>query len=83
MTYGTSSASFFRPAVTMKTVDVGNHPNDKNSSEQYFAREQKEEETNEFKQSEFVDKSAQLTASLNSLAMLNASKVIKVRSKKK
>jgi hypothetical protein len=79
MTNGMNNVGLFRPAITMQNSDVGNHPNEKNSSEEYFARQQKEEDKEEFKQSEFVDQSAQLRATLNSLASLNAASVIRIK----
>ncbi|MDD3150579.1 MAG: hypothetical protein PHV68_07060 [Candidatus Gastranaerophilales bacterium] len=45
---------------------------------EYFAQEKKDDEENkEFKESEFVDRSAQLNASLNSLAMMNVAGIMK------
>lgn len=44
---------------------------------EYFAQEETEEE--KLKQSNFVDKSAQLKASLDSLALLNASNINRVK----
>ena len=54
-------------------------PNKKNSRDQNSgSKEDKDkDENNEHKESEFMDRSAQLRASLNSLAMLNVVNVIK------
>jgi len=79
MTNGMNNVGLFRPSITMQNSDVGNNPNEKNSSEEYFGRQQKEEEQEEFKQSEYVDKSAQLRATLSSLASLNAASVIRIK----
>ncbi|MFA6989201.1 MAG: hypothetical protein WC197_03935 [Candidatus Gastranaerophilaceae bacterium] len=79
MTNGMNNVGLFRPSITMQNSDVGNHPNEKNSSEEYFARQKKEEEQEDFKQSEFVDKSAQLNATLTSLASLNAASIIRIK----
>lgn len=49
------------------------------SEAQYFAQEQEEEETDENLEDSnpYVDRSAQLNASLNSLAMMNVINVLK------
>lgn len=54
------------------------------SEAQYFAQNEDEEETSEQPEPKqpYVDRSAQLNASLNSLAMMNVIKVLK-KSKKK
>lgn len=44
---------------------------------EYFAQEQTEQEENEKNDSPYVDRSAQLRATLNSLAMMNVAGVIK------
>lgn len=49
---------------------------------EYFAMEQQNEQ-NEFNQSHFVDRSAQLSATLNSLAMMNVAGVIKSKNSPK
>ena len=43
---------------------------------EYFASEMEQEETQNFKQNEFQDRSAQLRASLDSLAMANAGSIM-------
>ena len=45
---------------------------------EYFAQEENEEETN-FNKNEFVDRSAQLRGSLDSLAVLNAANINRVK----
>lgn len=53
-------------------------PDKKRSKDQSSQQEEEtEEKKDEFKTSEFVDRSAQLSASLDSLAMLNAARVFK------
>ncbi len=42
---------------------------------EYFAPEDDEEETNPFQKNEYVDRSAQLTGSLDSLSLLNAANI--------
>ena len=49
---------------------------------EYFATEQAEEENN-FKQSPYTDRSAQLSATLNSLALINVASVIKRNNRSK
>lgn len=49
---------------------------------EYFAMEQQEEQ-NEFNKNHFVDRSAQLSATLNSLAMMNVADVIKSKNRSK
>lgn len=49
---------------------------------EYFAMEQQEEQ-NEFNKNNFVDRSAQLSATLNSLAMMNVAGVIKSKNRSK
>lgn len=49
---------------------------------EYFQMGQEEEENN-FKQNFFVDRSAQLRATLNSLAMMNVANILKNMKKKK
>ena len=52
---------------------------------EYFAQEMNEEENNQLKQNPFQDRSAQLRASLDSLAMMNAGSINfkKIKDKKK
>ncbi len=49
---------------------------------EYFATHKGEEEQNQFNQAPFVDRSAQLNATLNSLAMMNVANIIKKTNKK-
>lgn len=84
MVEGAGNTNFFRPGISMQGSEVGNNPNDKASGEEYFAQEgQEEENENEFRHSEFVDRSAQLRATLTSLASLNAASVINKKNKNK
>ena len=84
MVEGAGNSNFYRPNITMQGSEVGNNPNEKNSSEEYFAQDQKEEDDEkEFRKSEFVDRSAQLRATLSSLASLNAASVINMKNKGK
>ncbi|OGI17085.1 MAG: hypothetical protein A2287_04135 [Candidatus Melainabacteria bacterium RIFOXYA12_FULL_32_12] len=74
------ASGFSRPYISFNSADssVMNTPNQKNSKEQYSRPEEKDkEDENKQKKPEFVDRSAQLRASLNSLAMLNVVSVIK------
>jgi len=64
--------------VTIRTVsNTVSVPNRKSSQEQYTGSQKKKEDEEEHKESEFMDRSAQLSASLNSLAMINAVKIIR------
>ena len=77
MTEGMSLSQLSRPAINMNNTEVGNNPNDKASGEEYFDRRGQQQEQEEFRQSPFVDRSAQLRATLNSLAALNAANVVR------
>ena len=81
MTEGMSLSNLNRPAINMNNTEVGNNPNDKASGEEYFDRRGQQQEQEEFRQSPFVDRSAQLRATLNSLAALNAASVVKAKDK--
>ena len=81
MTEGMSLSNLNRPVINMNNTEVGNNPNDKASGEEYFDRRGQQQETEEFQQSPFVDRSAQLRATLNSLAALNAANVVKAKDK--
>ncbi len=83
MTEGMSLSNINRPAINMNNTEVGNNPNDKASGEEYFDRRGQQQEQEEFRQSPFVDRSAQLRATLNSLAALNAASVVKAKDKYK
>ncbi len=83
MTEGISLSSLNRPAINMNNTEVGNNPNDKASGEEYFDRRGQQQENEEFRQSSFVDRSAQLRATLNSLAALNAASVVLAKNKYK
>ena len=83
MTEGMSLSHLNRPAINMNNTEVANNPNDKASGEEYFDRRNPYQEEEEFKQSPFVDRSAQLRATLNSLAALNAVNVVKAKDKYK
>ena len=83
MTEGMSLSNINRPAINMNNTEVGNNPNDKASGEEYFDRRKPQQEQEEFRQSSFVDRSAQLRATLNSLAALNAANVVKAKDKYK
>lgn len=80
----TDSAGFTRPVIPLGNVSGSqNNPNEKSSSEQYIPLDREiQEEEEQFKKSEFVDRSAQLRASLSSLAMINAPKVIRPKKDK-
>ena len=81
MTEGMSLSNLNRPAINMNNTEVGNNPNDKASGEEYFDRRGQQQEQEEFQQSSFVDRSAQLRATLNSLAALNAANIVKAKDK--
>lgn len=81
MTEGMSLSQIYHPTINMNNTEVGNNPNDKNSSEEYFDRRRPQQEQEEFAQSPFVDRSAQLRATLNSLAALNAANIVRAKDK--
>jgi len=81
MTEGMSLSNLNRPVINMNNTEVGNNPNDKASGEEYFDRRGQQQDNEEFQQSPFVDRSAQLRATLNSLAALNAASVVKAKDK--
>lgn len=82
MTEGMSLSQLVRPTINMNNTEVGNNPNDKNSSEEYFDRRRPPQQgEEEFAQSPFVDRSAQLRATLNSLAALNAANIVRAKDK--
>jgi len=81
MTEGMSLSQINLPTINMNNTEVGNNPNDKNSGEEYFDRRDAKQEKEEFNQSPFVDRSAQLRATLNSLAALNAANIVKAKDK--
>lgn len=81
MTEGMSLSNLNRPAINMNNTEVANNPNDKASGEEYFDRRGQQQEQEDFRQSPFVDRSAQLRATLNSLAALNAASVVKAKDK--
>ncbi len=83
MTEGMSLSNINRPAINMNNTEVANNPNDKPSGEEYFDRRRPQQEQEDFRQSPFVDRSAQLRATLNSLAALNAANVVKAKDKYK
>lgn len=83
MTEGISLSQLNRPSINMNNAEVGNNPNDKASSEEYFDRRGQQQEQEEFSQSPFADRSSQLRATMNSLAALNAASVIKAKDKYK
>ncbi len=83
MTEGMSLSQLNRPTINMDNTNVGNNPNDKASGEEYFDRRGQHQDEEEFQQSPFVDRSAQLRATLNSLAALNAANVVKAKDKYK
>ena len=83
MTEGMSLSQINRPTINMDNTSVGNNPNDKASGEEYFDRRGQQQQEEEFQQSSFVDRSAQLRATLNSLAALNAASVVKAKDKYK
>ena len=81
MTEGMSLSQIYHPTINMNNTEVGNNPNDKNSSEEYFDRRRQNQKEEEFAQSPFVDRSAQLRATLNSLAALNAANIVRAKDK--
>ena len=81
MTEGMSLSQIYHPTINMNNTEVGNNPNDKNSSEEYFDRRRQNQQEEEFNQSPFVDRSAQLRATLNSLAALNAANIVRAKDK--
>jgi len=83
MTEGMSLSQLNRPTINMDNTGVANNPNDKASGEEYFDRRGQKREDNEFKESSFVDRTAELRATLNSLAALNAASVVKAKDKYK
>ena len=83
MSEGMSLSQINRPTINMDNTNVGNNPNDKASGEEYFDRRQQNQDEEEMQESTFVDRSAQLRATLNSLAALNAANVVKAKDKYK
>ncbi len=81
MTEGMSLSQIYHPTINMNNTEVGNNPNDKNSGEEYFDRRRQNQQEEEFNQSPFVDRSAQLRATLNSLAALNAANIVRAKDK--
>ena len=81
MTEGMSLSQINRPTINMNNTEVGNSPNEKNSGEEYFDRRKQNQDNEEFTQSPFVDRSAQLRATLNSLAALNAANIVNAKGK--
>ena len=61
-----------------KTADDRQSP-----SMEYFQQGEPQEEGNNFSESQFVDRSAQLNATLNSLAMMNVANLIKKNKEEK
>ena len=83
MTEGISLSQLSRPSINMNNSEVGNNPNDKASGEEYFDRRGQQQEQEDFQQYQFIDRSAQLRATMNSLAALNAASIIKSTNKYK
>lgn len=83
MTEGMSLSQLIRPTINMDNTNVANNPNDKASGEEYFDRRSQQQQEEEFQQTPFVDRTAQLRATLNSLAALNAANVVKAKDKYK
>lgn len=81
MTEGMSLSQLNHPTINMNNTEVGNNPNGKNSGEEYFDRRKQKQEDDDFAQSPFVDRSAQLRATLNSLAALNAANIVRAKDK--
>ena len=81
MTEGMSLSQLNHPTINMNNTEVGNNPNDKNSSEEYFDRRRPRQEREEFNQSPFIDRTAELRATLNSLAALNAANIVRAKDK--
>lgn len=74
------SASFVRFNKHDKSGIVTGIPDKKRSKEEQNKKNDDDDDkdkNNDFRASEFVDRSAQLNASLDSLAMLNAASIIK------
>lgn len=73
--------SFSKPVINMQgnSGKSTSTSDEKYSSEEYFSRrgEEDDEQNGDFKTSEFVDRSAQLKATLNSLAMMNVANLLK------
>ena len=83
MTEGISLSQLNRPSINMNNSEVANNPNDKASGEEYFDRRGQQQEQEDNYQQPFMDRSAQLRATMNSLAALNAASVIKSKDKYK
>ena len=83
MSEGMSLSQINRPTINMDNTNVANNPNDKASGEEYFSRRGQNQPEEELQQSPFVDRTAQLRATLNSLAALNAANVVKAKDKYK
>ena len=81
MTEGMSLSQLNHPTINMNNTEVGNNPNEKNSSEEYFDRRRPRQDREEFNQSPFVDRTAELRATLNSLAALNAANIVRAKDK--
>lgn len=84
MTEGTGLGSINTPIINMNDASVAHNPNDKASGEEYFDRRRRGEDEQQYApMNNYVDRSAQLRATLNSLASLNAANVIKSKDKYK
>ena len=84
MAEGTGLGNINTPIINMNDASVAHNPNDKASGEEYFDRRRRnQEEQQDPFANNFVDRSAQLRATLNSLASLNAANVILSKDKYK
>ncbi|MCK7484427.1 MAG: hypothetical protein MZU97_01890 [Bacillus subtilis] len=72
--------NFQRNDNSSNTADI---PNRKNSKEYYARLEKEEKEEEKPRESEYVDRSAQLKATLMSLAKINQVSVVKTKWRKK
>lgn len=84
MAESTGLGNINTPIINMNDASVAHNPNDKASGEEYFDRRRRnQEEQQDPFANNFVDRSAQLRATLNSLASLNAANVIQSKDKYK
>ena len=84
MAEGTGLGNINTPIINMNDANVAHNPNDKASGEEYFDRRRRNQEEHQDPfANNFVDRTAQLRATLNSLASLNAVNVIQSKDKYK
>jgi len=80
-TTGLTSTGYVNFKSNDHSGSVAETPNRKSSREEYIRQEKKEEPEEKINDSPYVDRSAQLSATLNSLAMINLVKLTKKKKK--